>query len=71
VKVAAGWLIEHCGFKGKAFGPVAMYEKQALVLTTDGKALLSDVTKLKESVQEVVAQTFDIHLEPEPQLFTS
>jgi UDP-N-acetylmuramate dehydrogenase len=71
VKVAAGWLIEHCGFKGKAFGPVAMYEKQALVLTADGSASLSDVTKLKELVQEAVAQTFDVHLEPEPQLFTS
>ena len=69
-KLAAGWLIEQCGFKGKAYGPVAMYEKQALVLTAPGEAELQDVARLQSLVQTEVESRFGVHLEPEPQLFT-
>jgi UDP-N-acetylmuramate dehydrogenase len=69
VKLAAGWLIDQCGFKGKAFGPVSMYEKQALVLTTSKGATLSDVHNLQKIVQTKVFKTFGVWLVPEPQVF--
>jgi UDP-N-acetylmuramate dehydrogenase len=68
-KLAAGWLIEQCGFKGKAFGPVAMYSKQALVLTAEKGAGLSDVHALQNRIQNAVAEKFGVTLEPEPQIF--
>jgi UDP-N-acetylmuramate dehydrogenase len=68
-KLAAGWLIEQCGFKGKAFGPVAMYSKQALVLTAEKGAGLSDVHALQKRIQNTVAEKFGVTLEPEPQIF--
>ncbi len=66
VKLAAGWLIQECGFKGKAIGPVAMYEKQALVLTAQDGATLADVKQLQTKVQQAVADTFSVWLHPEP-----
>lgn len=69
VKLAAGWLIDQCGFKGKSFGPVSMYEKQALVLTTQEGATLPDVRYLQELVQTSVYETFGVWLVPEPQVF--
>ncbi len=68
-KLAAGWLIDQCGFRGKPFGPVAMYEKQALVLTTSSGATLADVRALQKRVQDSVYEKFGVWLEPEPQLF--
>lgn len=70
VKLAAGWLIDQCGFKGKSFGPVSMYEKQALVLTTSKGATLSDVQYLQTMVQTSVYETFGVWLVPEPQVFS-
>lgn len=69
VKLAAGWLIEQAGFKGKWQGNVRMHDKQALVLTTNGKASFADVMALKESVITAVEQKFGVRLEAEPQLF--
>jgi UDP-N-acetylmuramate dehydrogenase len=69
VKLAAGWLIDQCGYKGKAIGPVAMYEKQALVLTTQEGATLAHVRALQEAVQYSVNSEFGVWLEPEPQVF--
>ncbi len=53
-KVPAGWLIEQAGFKGKKFGPVGMYEKQALILVNEGgsaKQILALVARVKKAVQ--------------------
>lgn len=69
IKLAAGWMIEQCGFKGKKVGPVAMYEKQALVLTAENNATLADVQALQKQVQTQVFDKFGVWLEPEPQVF--
>lgn len=65
-KLAAGWLIEQAGWKGKSLGPVCMYEKQALVLVNNGQASSVDVWKLAEQVQQDVLKMFNVLLEPEP-----
>jgi UDP-N-acetylmuramate dehydrogenase len=66
VKLAAGWLIEQAGWKGKALGPVGMYEKQALVLVNHGGATGSDVRKTMAAVQADVLAKFGVALTPEP-----
>ena len=71
VKVAAGWLIEHSGWKGKRLGQVGMFEKQALVLVNYADANLQDVQATYRAVQKDVIQKFKLLLEPEPVLFNS
>ncbi|WP_171478595.1 UDP-N-acetylmuramate dehydrogenase [Acinetobacter ihumii] len=69
VKIAAGWLIEQAGWKGKTLGSVGMFERQALVLVNYSCANLSDVQQTYQAVQNDVKQKFSILLEPEPVLF--
>lgn len=70
VKLAAGWLIEQCGWKGKALGPVAMHTAQALVMVNNGGATLADVRALETAVRHAVAETFGVTLEREPVLLS-
>lgn len=65
VKLSAGWLIEQCGFKGKRYGPVGVYEKQALVLVNFGEASGNDIAVLAESIRNAVRNTFGVELMPE------
>lgn len=65
-KLAAGWLIEKTGWKGKALGPVGMYEKQALVLVNHGGASAADIRTLCRAVIADVERLFEVKLEPEP-----
>lgn len=67
-KLAAGWLIERCGWKGRNLGPVGCYERQALVLVNRGGATGADVLRLAAAIQQDVWQRFGIQLEPEPHL---
>ena len=69
VKIAAGWLIDQSGWKGKKLGVVGMFHKQALVLVNYDQANLADVQATYHAVQHDVQQKFDILLEPEPVLF--
>jgi UDP-N-acetylmuramate dehydrogenase len=66
VKLAAGWLIEQAGWKGKRLGPVGMYEKQALVLVNHGGATGADVRRTMVAVQAAVREKFAVDLTPEP-----
>ena len=66
VKLAAGWLIEQAGWKGKTLGPVGMYAKQALVLVNHGGANGHDVARTMQAVQAAVHNQFAVDLTPEP-----
>lgn len=66
VKLAAGWLIEQAGWKGRNLGPIGMYEKQALVLVNRGGARGDDVKRTMTAVQADVEARFGVHLTPEP-----
>ncbi len=66
VKLAAGWLIEQAGWKGKNLGPVGMHEKQALVLVNRGGATVADVRRTMAAVQAAVREKFGVALTAEP-----
>lgn len=65
-RLAAGWLIDRCGWKGKTLGAAGVSPTQALVLVNRGGATGADVVRLADAVKEDVRQRFGIVLEPEP-----
>lgn len=68
-KIAAGWLIEQCGFKGKTIGNFGVHKNQALVLVNYGNANGKNIFDLSSTIIEAVSQKFNIELEREVNVF--
>ena len=68
-KLAAGWLIDQCGFKGQRMGEVGVYENQALVLVNHGNGTAQDILGLAKCIQDKVRKEFGVSLEIEPNIF--
>ncbi len=69
VKLAAGWLIEQCGWKGKIIGHTGSHRDQALVLVNYGGATGQEVLQLSESIMASVREKFGVELEREVNVY--
>jgi len=69
VKLAAGWLIDHLGWKGRRRGKAKVYPLQALVLVNEGDPNADNLLALANDINESVAETFGVQLEIEPRIF--
>ena len=68
-KIAAGWLIEKAGWKGKRIGDAGSYDKQSLVLVNYGNASGTEIWELAQEIIASVEELFDINLHPEVNLW--
>jgi UDP-N-acetylmuramate dehydrogenase len=69
-KLAAGWLIDQCGFKGLRAGNVGVHDKQALVLINLGKGNARELLALAHQIQETIRDRFGVDLVIEPIIFS-
>lgn len=68
-KLAAGWLIEQCGWKGKSLGKAAVHSKQALVLINQNHASGDEILQLASTIIRDVENKFGVCLEMEVNLY--
>lgn len=68
-KLAAGWLIEQCGWKGKVVGNTGSHSQQALVLVNYGNATGVEIFNLSEQIMQSVYDTFGVQLEREVNVY--
>ena len=69
VKLAAGWLLQQAGWKGKRLGPVGMHAQQSLVLINYEQGSGADVLALARSVQQDISRQFAVALDIEPRIY--
>lgn len=65
VKLAAGWLIDQCGWKGKSIGNAGVHKDQALVIVNHGDASGKEILSLADNIRDSVFEKFRIQLTPE------
>jgi UDP-N-acetylmuramate dehydrogenase len=65
-KLAAGWLIDRCGWKGRSIGGAAVHDRQALVLVNRGGASGAQILELADAIKRDVHARFGVELEAEP-----
>ena len=70
-KLAAAWLIDQCGWKGRQLGPVGVHDRQALVLIHRGGGSARQLLDLATEIQNDVKQRFGVNLELEPLVWLS
>lgn len=68
-KLAAGWLIEQCGWKGKIVGNTGSHAQQALVLVNYGNATGVEIFNLSAQIMQSVYDTFGVQLEREVNVY--
>jgi len=68
-KLAAAWLIDRAGWKGREIDGVRIHPQQALVLTNPGRRSAEAVLTVAQKIQTSISDTFGVELEVEPQLF--
>lgn len=68
-KLAAGWLIDHAGWKGHKTANVGVYDKQALVLVNLGEGDSESLLGLAKSIQDSVLEKFSVSLIMEPRVY--
>ncbi len=65
VKLAAGWLIDQCGFKGIKVKNTGTYQNQALVIVNHGGATGEEIFDFARDIQDTVFKKFGVNLEME------
>ncbi|NLX75599.1 MAG: UDP-N-acetylmuramate dehydrogenase [Synergistaceae bacterium] len=65
-KLAAGWMIDQCGWKGRQLGNAGVHARQALVIVNTGKACAADIIAIARAIADDVMKKFGVLLEPEP-----
>ncbi|WP_210396337.1 UDP-N-acetylmuramate dehydrogenase [Motiliproteus sediminis] len=69
MKLAAGWLIDHAGWKGYVEGAVGVHDRQALVLVHRGGGTGEQLLQLAARIQRDIRQRFGVELEIEPRIY--
>lgn len=69
IKLAAGWLIDKAGWRGKEVSDAVVHEQQALVLTNPHKSSGMAVLNLAELIKQSVFEQFGVMLEMEPRIY--
>jgi UDP-N-acetylmuramate dehydrogenase len=65
MKLAAGWLIEQCGWKGQTYGDAGVHKMQALVIVNYGNAEGREIYNLSQRIMDSVFEKFGVELERE------
>jgi len=69
VKLAAGWLIDQAGWRGRAMGTAQVHSEQALVLTNPGQGTGPEVLQLAQAIVDDVETRYGVRLQMEPRVY--
>lgn len=69
IKLAAAWMIEKCGWKGKRVGNVGAHATQPLVLVNYGGATGEEIIRLAEEIKNSVYEKFGVTLHEEVNIY--